>query len=98
MEAQVVAAKASRSKLGARIVQVELSTQENVSVTLILRRGGKTLLKTRFARVRTGNPVLTLVVPKAVGKGRATLTIELSDADGNKKVTRRTVTIPKATK
>lgn len=96
VEADAIGAVATRSRLGARVVRVELEVAEQVSVRLALVRKGKTLASKRFPAVRPGTRVLTLPVPKRVGKGRTTLRVELSDAAGNRRVLRRGVAIPAA--
>jgi hypothetical protein len=91
----VVAASAGRSRLGKRVVRLELSLQENVSATLALVRKGTTLATKQFATVREGERVLTLRVPAGAAKGRATLRFELSDQEGNTLSGRRGVRIGK---
>jgi sugar lactone lactonase YvrE len=95
VEAEVVAASAGRSRLGKRVVRLELSLQENVSATLALVRKGTTLATKQFATVREGERVLTLRVPAGAAKGRATLRFELSDQEGNTLSGRRGVRIGK---
>jgi Divergent InlB B-repeat domain len=94
--ALIVASQAGKSRLGARRIQVELSLEEDLTVTLGLARKGKLLLSRHFATVREGNRLLTLLVPPRVAGGVATLRIDLADAAGNKRVIRRGTTIPKA--
>jgi hypothetical protein len=81
--ASVVRTRSSKSPLGKRIVQLELNLKENVSATLILRRAKKTLLTKQLTRVRPGNRLLTLRIPKGIGKGKATLVFKFKDPVGN---------------
>jgi hypothetical protein len=95
VEADVVTVKAATSLIGVRVVRLELEVDEPLSVTLSLVRKGKTLASKRFAAVRTGARVLTLVVPPRVKAGRASVRYELEDAAGNALSSRRSVKIPK---
>lgn len=83
VEVDVVAAKGGKSRIGKRIVQLELNLDESVSVTLSLVRGGKTLATKQIGKVKAGNRVLTLAVPGNVARGKASLRFELKDAAGN---------------
>lgn len=71
-----------------------LWADENASATLTLVRGGQTLASKTIGNVKEGSRVLTLVVPNAVAKGKASLQLELKDAVGNKLSVKRTVKIP----
>lgn len=93
VEAEVITVAAGKSRLGARVVRAELRVEERVSVRLRLVRNGKTLASKRYAGVRPGDRVLTLVVPRRVAKGPATLRIELVDTQGNARSFRRSVRI-----
>jgi hypothetical protein len=90
----VIAAKGGKSRLGRRIVQIELNLDSGVSAILTLLRKGKTLATKQIATVRAGNPVLTLLVPVAVGKGKATLRLQLTNPAGDTFSARRGVSIP----
>ena len=97
--ASVLAARAGKSRLGVRIVEVELAADEDLAVALTLARKGKKLVFKRFSSVKEGQRVLTLVLPKTLRGGLATLQIAADDAAGNRKGWRRTVrTIPARTK
>ena len=96
VDAAVIGAVATRSRVGVRVVRVELEVGEQVSVRLALVRKAKTLASKRFPAVRPGSRVLTLPVPRRVTKGRATVRVELSDAAGNARVLKRGVAIPAA--
>lgn len=98
VDAELVAARATVTKRGARRVRVELSLDENLAVTLWLLRGGKQLASKSFARVRDGERVLILLVPPRVKPGRAALRIELADEAGNKRAATRAIQIPKRSK
>jgi hypothetical protein len=94
--ADVIGASAGRSKLGKRVVRLELRLDEDVSATLTLLRRGTVLITKRFQRVREGERVLTLLVPRGTRKGKATLTFELTDAQGNVLDGKRSVSIKRA--
>ena len=94
VEADGVSVKAARSLIGVRLVRLELEVDEPLSATLSLVRKGKTLASRRFATVRPGTRVLTLVVPARVKAGRAGVRYELEDAAGNALSARRSVKIP----
>ncbi len=94
VDASVIAARAGKSRLGARIVEVEFAGDEDLAVTLTLYRKGKTLALKRFARVKEGRRVLTLTLPKPLKRGPATLGITASDAAGNRRAWTRSVRVP----
>ena len=83
VEAQVIGARGGKSRIGRRIVQLELNLDENVSASLKLVRRGKTLAFIQIGKVRVGNRLLLLLVPAKAAKGRATLQFDLKDAAGN---------------
>ena len=95
VDAEIVTARAGRSRLGVRVVQVEVSAQETVVATLTLTRKQRPLATKRFTRVREGERVLTLVVGPRIAKGPATLRIVLADAAGNAMNSSRSVRLPK---
>ena len=66
----------------------------DLAVALMLARKGKKLALKRFARVKEGRRVLTLVLPKTLRRGLATLQIAADDAAGNRKGWRWTVRVP----
>jgi hypothetical protein len=90
----VIAVKAGKSRLGKRIVQIELNLDENVSATLTLVRAGKALASKTIGNVKAGDRVLTLVVGNAIAKGKASLRLELKDSAGNTLAAKRSVKIP----
>jgi hypothetical protein len=94
LDAQLVALKTARSKLGAREVKVEISTNRTTSVALKLTRGPKTLAAHTTRAVPAGDRVLTLIVPPSVGKGRATLRIAITAVAGGPTKLRAGVSIP----
>lgn len=95
VDVDVVGAKGTKSRIGKRIIQLELLLDENVSATLTLTRGDTTLATKEIQRVKEGDRVLALPVPGNVSKGKAKLTFELTDAAGNTFSATRNVKIPK---
>jgi hypothetical protein len=91
--AKVVRTRGSKSPRGKRIVQLELNLEENVVATFTLLRGKKTLLTKQLTTIRPGNRLLTLRIPKGVGKGKATLVFKLKDPAGNTFSGRRSIKI-----
>jgi hypothetical protein len=77
-----------------RIVEVELTADEDLAVALTLVRRGRTIALKRFTRVAEGRRVLTVVVPRTIGAGAAALRIEASDSAGNRTAWTRGVRIP----
>jgi hypothetical protein len=94
--ADVIAASAGKSRLGRRVVRLELRLDEDVSATLTLLRRGTVLITKQFRRVREGERVLTLLVPRGTKRGKATLTFELKDGRGNVLSGKRSVSITRA--
>jgi hypothetical protein len=82
-----------RSRRGLRLLKVEIMAAEPVHVLLSLQRRGKQLA-TREKQLQAGERILTLVVPKGAGKGRATLEISFEDGTSAVELTRR-VRIPR---
>jgi hypothetical protein len=79
-----------------RIVEVELAANEDLAVALTLVRQGKGIALKRFAGVKQGRPVLTLVLPKTIRQGPAMLRVEANDSAGNRTAWTRAVRIPSA--
>ena len=94
LAAQLVAVKPARSKLGARLVEVELTTNERTTIVLSLSRRGKTLASVSIPAVRAGDRVLTLVVPVRVVKGSAVVHARVEPASGAAKTFQSSLTIP----
>ncbi len=95
VDVDVIGAKGAKSRIGKRIIQLELLLDENVSVKLTLVRGDKTLATKTIQKVKEGDRVLNLLVPGNVAKGKAKLTFELTDAAGNIFSATRNVKVPK---
>jgi hypothetical protein len=93
VDADVGAAAAGRTRLGARAVRIELTADEPLTATLELRRGGKTLASKRYLGIGRGERVLTILLPRALRPGPATLRLQLGDLAGNRKGARRQVTL-----
>jgi hypothetical protein len=94
--ADVIAASTGTSRLGKRVVRLELRLDEDVSAMLTLLRRGAVLNTKQFQRVREGERVLTLLVPRGTRRGKATLTFELKDGQGNVLSGKRSVSIKRA--
>ena len=95
LEAQLVAVNSARSKLGAREVEVELSTNETTSAALGLTRGRTTPARRVARGVHAGDRVFTLIVPQIVRKGRAILHVSVSGGRSGHKAFQVAVAIPR---
>ncbi len=95
VDVDVIGAAGGFSKIGKRVVKLELSLGENVAAILTLRRGTKVLATKKLARVREGDRVLTLLVPLRTVKGKAKLAWQLTDEAGNRVSGQRAVMIKK---
>ena len=84
LSAELVAVKTARSKLGAREIEIEISTNETAAVSLSLVRGNKTLAVHTTLGLHGGDRVLTLIVPHGVAKGGATLRVTIKAGGGHK--------------
>lgn len=93
VDADVGAAAAGRTKLGARVARIELSSEETLAATLELRRAGKLLASKRYGRVRAGERLLMILVPPRLLAGPATLRLTLADLAGNKRGARRQIAL-----
>jgi hypothetical protein len=94
VDADVIGANTGKSRIGKRIVRLELNLDEQVSARLTLVRAGKTLATKQIAKVKPGNRVLILTVPGNVASGKASLRFELKDAVGNTFSGKRRIRIP----
>jgi hypothetical protein len=83
LDAQLIDIKPGKSRLGLRIEKVEIQTSETVEATLLLSRNGRQLAHASIPNIQPSDRVLILPIPKAVAKGKATLTIVLTDSAGN---------------
>jgi Divergent InlB B-repeat domain len=92
--AQLIAVKSAKSLLGARVEKVEVQAGEKLTATLVLARDGKRLAHTSIPDIRPGDRVLTLPIPGSVAKGKATLTITLTDTSGRHHAWTRTINVP----
>jgi len=82
-----------RSRRGLRLLKVEIAAAEPVHVLLSLERRGR-VLAVREKQLQAGERVLTLVVPKRAGKGKATLELSFEDGTSTLDLSRR-VRIPR---
>jgi flagellin-like hook-associated protein FlgL len=96
LDAQLVAVKTARSKLGARLVEVEITSNEKTTVLLDLTRAKKTLASHTSRAVGAGDKVLTLIVPENLKKGTAVIHATVETTAGGKRTFHATVTIPHA--
>jgi len=94
VEAQLLAVRVTRSKLGVRLVASELEADEQVKVNLDLKRGTTLLAHRHLAAFDKTDGIVTLVVPQRIAKGSATLSITLTDVAGNAETLTRTVKLP----
>jgi hypothetical protein len=94
LAAQLIGTKSGKSKLGFRVENVEVRASETIHAALLLSRKGTNLAHTLIPRITIGDRVLTLPIPSAVKKGKATVTVTLSDSAGNHHSWTRTVAIP----
>jgi len=96
LAATLLGVEMARGKLGERLVRVRLDAGEKLAVVLAVRRQGRLLATRRLGAVPKGVRLLTLVVPKRVTAGRATISIRLTDRAGNTKSLTRSRTIAPA--
>lgn len=87
--------RTARSKLGGRLIEVEVITNEKTTVVIDLTRGRKTLASHISRAVRPGDKVLTLIVPESVAKGTAVVHTAVETATGGRKLFHATVRIPR---
>ena len=95
LDAQLVAVKVIRSKLGARLLAVELSDNVTAAVSIKLQRSRVTLVAHDFTGVPSGDRVLTVPLPQSLAKGSATLAITVTAPDGSTRQFARTIAVPK---
>jgi hypothetical protein len=95
LEAQLIAVKPGKSRLGLRVGYVEIQAGETINATLILSRHGTRLAHASIPDIHPGDRVLTLPIPGSVANGKATLTITLTDKTTNHHTWTRGVNVPK---
>jgi hypothetical protein len=96
LDAQLVAVRTARSKLGARIVVVELTADEQVSVDVFLRRGAKTIATRHVGRFVAQDGTLVLPIARTTKAGASVVQVKLADAAGNASIAGRSLQLPKA--
>jgi Divergent InlB B-repeat domain len=95
LEAQLIALKSGKSLLGARVEKIEVQAGEKLAATLVLARDGKRLAHASIPGINPGDRVITLPVSGSVAKGRATLTITLTDTSGLHHTWTRIINVPR---
>jgi hypothetical protein len=93
VDADIGAAAAARTRLGARVARIELDADEPLAATFELRRAAKTLVSKRYPRLDPGERLLTIFVPRKLSAGPATVRLVLTDQAGNSKGARRQIAI-----
>jgi protocatechuate 3,4-dioxygenase beta subunit len=79
-----------RTALGTRQLKLRIKTQETVTLTARLVRGGRTVASKKV-KLATGTTTVKLTIPPSAAAGAARLRLTLKDAAGNTKVYARTV-------
>jgi hypothetical protein len=94
VEAQVIAARAVRSRLGARVLEVEVDAHEQLSAILEVREGGKRVWARSIAKIYDTRSVYTILLPRRVRRGPAALALSMRDGSGNTRTWRGNVIVP----
>jgi hypothetical protein len=68
---------------------------ETISADARVLRGSRTIARRRYASLAPGTRTATVVIGNAVAAGAARLQLTLTDANGNAKVIRRSLRIPR---
>jgi hypothetical protein len=95
VDAQLLSVRTARSKLGARIVQVELTADEAVSVDVSLQRGTKTIAARHVSSFAAQDGTVVLPVARTTKAGAVVVQVKLTDAAGNASTVGRTVQLPR---
>lgn len=90
----VVKRKGNRRR-GRRLVSVRINASEPVRATVTLRRGKRRLGPKLSKQLGAGKHTVTVAVRRNVRRGRAKLTVVLSDGAGNSMTAGRKVRIPR---
>lgn len=93
--ADVIAARVVRSRLGKRVLAVEVEVSERVRVLLTLRRGRKLLARKEVADLQLGG-LVRLPLARRIKPGGAHLRVVLTDRAGNTLTVTTGVRIPRA--
>jgi hypothetical protein len=96
VEADLLGVRVGRSLIGLRLERVELESEEQLAVDLVLRRNGKVLASRHLGKFKAGHRVVNLAVGDKVKRGKASLSIKLEDAAGNELAFVRRVRLPAA--
>jgi hypothetical protein len=96
VEVDLLGVRVGRSLIGLRLLRVELESEEQLAIDLVLRRNGKALARKHVEKFKAGHRVVNLAVGDKVKRGKASLSIELEDAAGNERAFSRRVRLPTA--
>ena len=96
VEGGLLGVRVGRSLIGLRLLRVELESEEQLAIDLVLRRNGKVLARKHVGKFKAGHRVVNLAVGDKVKRGKASLSIELEDAAGNELAFSRRVRLPAA--
>ena len=80
-----------------RVTQVTLDVDEQVAVTVSIRRGGVVVASRTVERLLPGKRVVALRIPRHVAAGRAALTMVLTNEAGSSATARGRIRIPPRT-
>jgi protocatechuate 3,4-dioxygenase beta subunit len=92
--ASLLATRFSRTAAGERRLTLTLDVDETVSADVRLLRGSRTVVRKRYARLRSGTRKLTVDVGSRVAAGTARLRLTLADGNGNVRTVARVLRIP----
>lgn len=92
---RAVVKRRGNRKRGRRVVSVRVNAAEPVTAKLSIHRGKRRLGATRSKQLRPGRRSVASVVRRNVRRGRAMVTLTLTDSAGNSKSFARKVRIPR---
>jgi protocatechuate 3,4-dioxygenase beta subunit len=93
--AALVRTRFTRTAAGKRALALTLDVDETVSADARVLRGSRTIARRRYASLAAGTRTAIVAIGNAVPAGAARLQLTLTDANGNAKVIRRSLRIPR---
>jgi hypothetical protein len=94
-EAQLLGARCVKNTLGLREAEIEVQTEEPLRAALALSRDRKPIARKTILAIHPGDHVLILPVPRSATRGKATLTLTLTNKTSNHATFSRTVAVPR---
>ena len=94
IDSQLVAARVVRSKLGGRVLAIELSDNLPATVAITLKRSTTVIAAHRFVGASAGDGVLVVAIPAKYAAGSAQVAVAVTGPDGSTQHLSKSVRLP----